>query len=227
LLSHQTYEPALVVFRQGTELFPGSFRLRVALGLTFYFLEKYPEAIHTLLAATRLSADPSLAYEYLGTIQLQPPVTPDPRAVEQLCAHADTHSGEAKAQAYCGALLARIGHDRGDASPSPEALRRLWEAARLTPQDPTARCELGKALVWARQWSQGRGELEACVRFDPNSSDGHYLLASAYRHLGQEDSAIKELKLHDEVTKHVAEANALRDSTLKKFLYTILAPSSP
>jgi tetratricopeptide (TPR) repeat protein len=227
LLRHQTFEPALTVFQQGVELFPQSFRLRVALGLTHYFLEQYPEAIRTLLSATKLDANPSLAYDYLGTIQLQTPVTPDPSAVEQLCTYADTHRAETKVQAYCGALLARIGHNRGDPSPSPEALRRLGEAARAAPQDVTARCELGKALIWARQWEQARQELEACVRLDPNSGDGHYLLASAYRHLGQPELAAKELELHHEATKRMADANALRDSTLKKFLYTIPASSSP
>jgi tetratricopeptide (TPR) repeat protein len=227
LLSHQTFEPARAVFRQGVELFPRSFRLHVALGLTHYFLEEYPEAIRMLLSATRLDANPSLAYDYLGNIQLQQAVTPDPSAVEQLCAYADTHREEAKAQAYCGALLARIGHNRADPSPSPEALRRLGEAARLAPQESTTRCELGKALVWAQQWSQARGELEACVQLDPSSGDGHYLLASAYRHLSQPDLAAKELELHHEATKHMAEANALRDSTLKKFLYTMRAPLSP
>jgi hypothetical protein len=62
---------------------------------------------------------------------------------------------------------------------------------------------------------------------DPSSGDGHYLLASAYRHLSQPDLAAKELELHHEATKHMVEANALRDSTLKKFLYTMRAPLSP
>jgi tetratricopeptide (TPR) repeat protein len=227
LMSHGTFEAALTVFQQGVELFPHSFPMRVALGIAHYSLQQYPSAISALLAAATLGKDPSIAYEFLGNIQLQQVIPLDPEAVKQLCGYADAHPKNGKVQAYCGAMLARAGHDRGDAAPPADALRRLRDAARLAPEDSTARCEFGKALDGARQWSQARQELEACVRLDPNTIDAHYVLANVYRRLGENDLAMKEVKLHEEAEQRMVEANALRDRTIKKFLVTMQPPSSP
>lgn len=219
-LKHETFKPALAVFEEGAHLFPESLRMRVALGLTYYFLEQYPRSIQTLAEAARLGKDASLPLEYLGRIQLQQIVKPDAGAVKQLCGYVDAHPGSGTLQAYCGALLARMARDQGN-PPPPDALNRLRQAAKLGPKDSTARCELGKALDWAHQWSNARRELEACVRLDPNSVDAHYILAGIYRRLGRKDLAAKEIQLHDRAVHNMVQSNARRDRTLKKFLFTM------
>ncbi len=225
LLKHETFKPALAVFEEGAQLFPESLRMRVALGLTYYFLEQYPRSIQTLSAAARLGKDASLPLEYLGRIQLQQIVTPDAGAVKQLCGYADAHPQNGTLQAYCGALRVRMARDQGH-PPPPDALKRLRQAAKLAPKDSTARCELGKALDRARQWPDARRELEACVRLDPNSVDAHYILAGIYRRLGLKDLAAKEIQLHDQAVRNMVKDNARRDRTLEKFLFTMhSAPS--
>jgi tetratricopeptide (TPR) repeat protein len=219
-LRHETFKPALAVFQEGAKLFPESLRMRVALGLAYYFLEEYPRSIQTLAEAARLGKDAPLPLEYLGRIQLQQIVTPDTAAVKQLCGYADAHPQSGTLQAYCGALRIRMARDQGH-PPPPAALSRLRQAARLGPKDPTARCELGKALDWAHQWSEARGQLEACVRLDPNSVDAHYLLAGIYRRLGLRDLAAREIKLHDQAVRNMVQSNARRDRTLEKFLFTM------
>lgn len=220
LLKHQTFQAALVVFKQGTELFPKSFRMRVALGLTYYFLQDYPHAIRTLQTAAEQAQDPSLALDYLGSIQLQEVVKPEASAVKQVCSYADAHADSEKAQAYCGALHLRMAHDRGN-RPTAQILQRLRKAARLDPKDSTARCELGKALDWAQQWPAARQELEVCVRLDPNSIFAHYLLSQIYGRLGKETLAMKQAQLHNDAVQRMVKANSERDRTLKKFLVTM------
>jgi len=224
-LKHETFKPALEVFKQGAQLFPGSLRMRVALGLTYYFLEEYPRSIQTLSEAARQGKDASLPLEYLGRIQLQQIIKPDAGAVKQLCGYADTHPGNGTLEAYCGALRVRLARDQGHLPPAA-ALNRLREAAKLGPNDSTARCELGKALDWAHQWSAARRELEACVRLEPNSVDAHYLLAGIYRRLGMKDLAEEEIKLHDQAVHNMVQSNARRDRTLKKFLFTMHSRSA-
>jgi tetratricopeptide (TPR) repeat protein len=223
LLRHEAFQPALVVFKQGAELFPKSFRMRVALGLTYYFLQNSTEAVRTLLEAVTLRTNPAMAFEYLGMVQLQG-VQPDAGAVKQLCDYSAGHPNNGESQCYCGALLARLDHDRGTV-PRPGALRRLRVAARLLPENGTAHCELGKALDWAHEWLPARQELEACVRLDPNSADAHYLLAGVYRRLGESDLAIKQMQLHVEAAHHMAEANSERAHALKTFLFTMRSSS--
>jgi tetratricopeptide (TPR) repeat protein len=221
LLQHKTFEPALVVFQQASQLFPRSKRVQVALGLTYYFLERYAEAAHTFLAAAASDPSPALIYGYLGEIQLQQPVTPDPAAIQSLCRYAEAHTSDSKAVAYCGALLLRTERDCGDTAPSARAINLLRDSARTDPKDTVAQCELGKALEWTQQWQGARSAMEACVRLAPDSAEAHYRLASIYRHLGETELAQKQISLHDEATRRVVESNAHRDSTLKEFLYSI------
>ncbi|MGH9449794.1 MAG: tetratricopeptide repeat protein [Terriglobia bacterium] len=227
LLRHQTYSAALIVFEKAASKFPQSLRIHVALGLTQYFLEHYAEAANALIAAGRLDPNSPLAYNYLGEIQLQQPVTPNPGAVRVLCRFADLHPGQAEAMAYCGALLARGEHDRGAAAPSADALRRLRAAASAAPNDATARCEFGKALEWNRQWQAARSEMEACLRLNPGSAEAYYRLARIDSHLGQTAMAAREMKLHDQAVRHMVEANTQHDAVLEKFLFSVEGTTPP
>lgn len=221
LLRHGTFEPALAVFQQSLQLFPKSTRVRVAVGLTHYFLEQYPEAAKSLLEAARMDQDSDLASSYLGEIELQLPVSAEPAAVGQVCRYADRHPKSGQAVAYCGALELRVEHDRGDAGPSPEVIERLRQASREAPDNATARCSMGQALEWSRQWRPAESEMEACLRLDPDSVEGHYRMAEIARHLGEPERAQEEVRKHDEAQQHLVKANGERDRTLQKFLYTM------
>jgi tetratricopeptide (TPR) repeat protein len=223
LLRHQTFEPALAVFEQAAQLFPQSVRARVAKGLTLFFLERYADAAHTLLETARSTSGPesALAFHYLGEVALDEPSTPDPPVAQALCQQADASPRDGDAAAYCGAVLLKIEHDRGNARPSAEALRYLGAAARISPASQLARCQLGKALEWAQAWARARSEMEACVRLNPDSAEAHYRLSRIYERLGEAALAQKERLLQAQAVRRLTEENARRDSTLKKFLYTL------
>lgn len=224
LLRHETYPAALKVFEEAAEKFPNSLRIQMALGMTQYFLERYPQSIETLVAASRLNPSSAAPIEFLGQIQLQQQVTPQPEATRAICRFADDNPKNGAAMAYCGALLARAAHDHGAAQPPTDALRRLRLAARADPNEGVARCEFGKALAWARQWQEARLETQACVRIEPQSAEGYYRLAEIDRHLGDIRGAQKALKLHDAAVREMVASNARHDATLEKFLYSAGAP---
>src|SRR5437763_8560105 len=136
-----------------------------------------------------------LALDYLGEIQLEQTVTPDPAAIDCICRYAASH--ETEAIAYCGALRLRVEHDRGGASPSPGTIQELRRAARLLPANPVARCALGQALEWAGSWRGAKQETEECIRLRPDSAEAHYRMAGIARHLGEVERARQEIKLHD------------------------------
>lgn len=224
LLRHETYPPALKVFEKAAEKFPHSLRIQMAMGMTQYFLERYSQAVQTLVAASRLRPDSSAPIEFLGQIQLQQQVTPQPEATRAICGFADAHPKSGAAMAYCGALLARAAHDQGAARPPAEALRRLRIAAHAAPGEGVARCEFGKALEQAGQWNEARAEMQACVRIEPQSAEGYYLLAEIDRHLGDIQGAQQALKLHDAAVREMVSSNARHDATIEKFLYSARTP---
>jgi tetratricopeptide (TPR) repeat protein len=226
LLRHGTFDGALAVFQQAVDLFPKSTRARMAEGLTYYFLERYQEAVKVLLEASQMDAKSELAIDYLGEIQLQQPGSPEPAVIGEICRYADSHPDKAEGLAYCGALELRVEHDRGATAPSAGTLGRLQQAARLMPANTTARCGLGQALEWGQQWREAETEMQACLRLRPDSVEAHYRMANIARHLGETERAQKEIRLHDEAQQRMVKANAERDRTLQKFLYTMTGSPS-
>jgi tetratricopeptide (TPR) repeat protein len=149
LLRHQTFDAALVVLKQASTLFPQSLRVKILLGLAYYFVDRSADAIQALQEAVKIDPQDETAARYLGEITLQDTSTPDPAAIAQVCSFADAHPQDRTADAFCGGILLKVAHDSGDISRRPEILRRLQHAARIAPREPMARCQLGKALQWS------------------------------------------------------------------------------
>jgi len=218
LLRHQTFKAAIVVLEQATGLFPQSAHVKILLGLSYYLVDRSADAVHTLLEATDLSKDDDLAIRYLGEITLQDTAAPDPAAVAKICTFADAHSASKVGDALCGGVLLRVSQENSDDSRQEEILRRLHESVRIAPNEPIARCQLGKALDLSQRWPAARTQLEACVRLKPAWPEGHYRLARVYRHLGLKSLALQQTKLQQQAAKDESEDSVKRANTVGRFL---------
>ena len=159
----------------------------------------------------KVDSDSALAADYLGDMQLAQSAPPDPEATRELCQFADAHPASGRAQAICGGLLLRE-HE--------PALSRLATAVRLTPEEPVARCQFGKALEQQQMWSEARPQAEACVHLQPDSAEAHYRLARIYRKLGLGDAAKEQDRLRAEADSKQTAENERRYAALSKFIYT-------
>jgi tetratricopeptide (TPR) repeat protein len=218
LLKHQTFDAAIVVLDQSAELFPQSVRVKILLGLTYYLVDRSADAVRTLLEATNLDPKDELAARYLGEITLQDPAAPNPAAVAQICVFADAHPSSKSGSALCGGVLLRVSEESVDDSSKREILRRLQQAVRIAPQEPLARCQLGKAFEWSRQWQEARAQLEKCVRLEPDSPEGHYRLARVYRRLGLSSQANEQTALQQQAAQRQSEESTRRTNTVTRFL---------
>lgn len=227
LLRHESFEPALVVFQQAAGLFPDSVRMRVALGMTYFFLERYSEASEVLTQAVSLDRKSDLALRYLGVTQLDQPVAGRGQAIKPLCQRADAEPQDGLAATYCAALLLRKAFDTGDKSQSREILQRLTRAVKLSPMDPLANCQLGKALEWIGQWEEARSQMERCVRLQPDSAENHYRLAQVYQHLRLPELARQQFEVHEAARRKMSEDVAHREATIKHFLYELESGAEP
>lgn len=218
LLRHQTFEPAILVLEKALQDFPRSSRLRIALAVTYFLVDRDADASRVLLQAMRLDPEPTGAADYLGEMQLTQTASPDPAAVQELCHFADMHPRSGRAQAICGGLLLRT---------ERPALERLRKAAEAAPQEPLARCNLGKALEAEQNWAAARVETEACARLQPDSPEAHYRLARIYRKLGLADAARREDEQRAQADRKQTAENERRYSTLTRFLYTLSKAPTP
>lgn len=217
-LKHQTFDAAIVVLEQAAGLFPQSVDSKVLLGLSYYLVDRSPDSVRTLLDAVKLDTKDALAARYLGEITLQDSASPDPAAVSQICAFADAYPVSKSANALCGGVLLRVAEESGEASRKSEILRRLREAVRISPDEPVARCQFGKALGWSQQWQLARTQLEKCVQLSPDSPEGHYRLARVYRRLGLTALSSKQTDLQQQAAKKQSDESARRTNTVTRFL---------
>lgn len=203
LLRHHTFDVAIRVFEHAAAEFPASERAKVGLGIAYFLDGRTAEAVNALM---RAGAQSELAATYLGQIELDRAETPDRAAVDRVCSIESPHL-----LALCGGLLLRI-------EDVAQATQKLRQAARLAPDDPVARCQLGKALDTSHEWEQARAEMEQCVRLDPKSPMGHFRLARIYYRLGLTDLAKKEERLRAETEQKLGDENERRYESVRGFV---------
>jgi tetratricopeptide (TPR) repeat protein len=87
-----------------------------------------------------------------------------------------------------------------------EAVERFRHAVKLGGKFEDALIGLGKSLVSANQAAEAIEPLEAAVKLAPDNPVAHYQLSFAYRRLGREDEAKKELAAYRETHEKLLRA---------------------
>jgi len=92
-----------------------------------------------------------------------------------------------------------------------EAVQHFRKAAELEPEFVGALVGLGKSLVSAGRAGEAIAPLEAAVTLAADDPTAHYQLSFAYRRVGREEEARKELALYREIhDKVMREGLAIR-----------------
>ncbi len=93
-----------------------------------------------------------------------------------------------------------------------EAIMRFTRALKLDPQFAEAAIGLGKSLVSAGRAGEAIAPLEAAVKLEPANPVAHYQLSFAYRRVGREPEAEKELaayrQAHEKALRHLETIRA-------------------
>ena len=220
LLKHQTFQPAILILEKSCTDFPKSARLKTALGLTYYLVDRDRDALAALIEAQKLDPSFAPARQYLGEIALAQSQTPGASVVDAVCHYADARPGDGAANAICGGLQVRIAEAKGQ-PPLPSTLSRLSTAAHLSSAGALAHCQYGKALEEASDWQRARVQLEACTRLDPDRVEGHFRLARVYRKLKLNDLAAKESTLRAQAERRESAENEQRYRSATRFLFTL------
>jgi tetratricopeptide (TPR) repeat protein len=205
---HYTFEPAVAVLLEGVQLFPKSARIRTLLGITQYAVRQVADAITSLTDAVEL--DPSLegAWRYLSTVALDSTAAPPLQTIAALCRWNEV---------VCGAAELRRSREQNDSALRLRAMEKLRKAS---PENSTARCELGRAYEWSGEWREARREMEACVALEP-SAQNHYRLGLIYSALQLPDPAREQMKLREDAIVRTADENQRRNKAVQAFQYVL------
>jgi Flp pilus assembly protein TadD len=206
LLAGKAPETVRVV-ESGKKIFARSAQLELILGIAYYALERYAEALDTFLNA--IAIDPTVEQPYLfiaRTMDHTPSRLPQILAAFKALAGHDPDNYRSN-YLYGKALLMS-----GDDDNKAEALLR--KSISLKGDSWESRLELAKALGQKADLEGARLELRRAIELNPKSAEAHFRLGRVYDRMGQPEDAKKEYAIQTQLID--AEESAPRHSgTLK------------
>jgi tetratricopeptide (TPR) repeat protein len=206
LLAGKAPETVRVV-ESGKKIFARSAQLELILGIAYYALERYAEALDTFLNA--IAIDPTVEQPYLfiaRTMDHTPSRLPQILAAFKALAGHDPDNYRSN-YLYGKALLMS-----GDDDNKAEALLR--KSISLKGDYWESRLELAKALEQKADLEGARLELRRAIELNPKSAEAHFRLGRVYDRMGQPEDAKKEYAIQTQLID--AEESAPRHSgTLK------------
>jgi len=182
LLEHNGFAPGLTVFQYGVGRYPKSARLRVGLGVAFYSLRRYDEAVESLCQAVDLDPRDTKALDFLGKMH-----DLSPQYANQVAGHlarfVQLYPKNAAANYYYALSLG----SRGESY--------LQKAVQLDPAFTEAHYHLGLLAEAGGESGKAIAQYEITVQQRPDFSQAHYRLARLYQksgktHLAREEFAI-------------------------------------
>ena len=210
LLLHRTYEPAIAVFKTGTQRFPKSPRLWIGLGMGLYSRGEYEEAVRSLLTAADLSPRDPRCYLFLSKAYLSSPNQAD-AVIDRFRRYADLEPNNARAQYYYAISLWK-----GRRIESPDVDYKTVEALlrksiALDGSIADAHLQLGILYTDQHLYAQSLPEYESALRLNPNLADAHFRLGRYYLHAGEKAKADAEFQIFKQLqTQHQAQVDKER-----------------
>jgi tetratricopeptide (TPR) repeat protein len=187
LLKSTGFQQAVQIFEFGAKKYAGSARLRVGLGIAYYSLSRYAEAVETLCQAVDLNPRDTRALEFLGKMRdVAPEMGQD--VSRRLHRFAALYPDNAAASYYYGLSLL-------DADDEAGAEARLLKAVALDPSFAEAHFQLGVLYQKRDEATKAVRELEAAVQLRHGLKAAHYRLAALYNAQGLTERAQRELEI--------------------------------
>ena len=216
LLLHRAFEPAIEVFRKGNRLYPGSARMLLGLGATYYAQGSREEAAQYFLRASDLDPSNPEPYLFLGRLLSTESVVL-PRWVDAMKRFAVQHPKNAAAHYLYGFVLVKQGHS----AIVNEAENQLNRAIELDPQFGDAYLQLGILTSNRKDYRGAVVALQKAVEYTPFPDEAHYRLAELYRRMGDTQKARQETALYKQISEQKSRQADRERRDLQQFIYTL------
>lgn len=217
LLKHRAPTPANEVFIKGATLFPGSVRMLLGLGASYYALGSFDKAARSFFQAADLNpADPN-PYLFLGRVE-DMDTTEGRGILDRLARFARLEPGNALANCYYAECLWR---QKPDSHTAVVVQALLEKAVRLDPKLAPAFLQLGIVLASRNDWSGAIAAYRKSIAAEPDLAQAHYRLGQAYKRIGDEEHAREEFALYTEASKKSAEQAERERAQIPEFVFAL------
>jgi tetratricopeptide (TPR) repeat protein len=219
LLLHNTLEPAVQVFQQGTLRYPRSPRMAIGFGLALYFRGRYDEAVRSLMRAADLNPSDSRCYPFLSEAYESSPSQAD-EVIQRFRHFAELQPQNGRAFYYYAMSLwkGKRAQDLNLDFPQIESL--LKTSIFLDPYFAEAHLQLGNLYFDQSKYADSIPEYLQAVKFNSDLADAHYRLARAYVRVHQMDHAKEQLQVYQKLSEQQhAEVDKQR-AEIRQFVYS-------
>jgi len=220
LLLHHTFQPAIEVFRFGTEKYLASVKMEIGLGLAYYGLASFEKAAVALMRATDLAPRDPGPYLILGETYSDSRISV-PGVVDRLERLTTLEPTNAHAFYYQALALWKA----APAAPGGKDLSKvesaLEKAATLDPKFADAQLQLGNLYSEENQIPEAVAAYREALRIDSNLADAHYRLGQLYRRTGKSVEARKELDLYQRLHQEQITEKDKKHEQIQRFVITM------
>lgn len=221
LLLHQTFTPAIEVFKAGTQRFPQSAQLQNGLGISFYGAGQIDDAARAFFQASDLSPSNPLPLTFLG--KACDGASPDTAAQirSRLQGFADRGSQSAELSDDLAACLWRDGPIASKPELAGQIESLLKHALTLDPNYADAYLRLGNLYAEQHRYQDAIVQYDRALQFGASSANIHYRLGQALARSGNDTRAQQEFATFERLRKSESDATNQEQSQIQQFVYTI------
>lgn len=218
LLLHRTLEPAIQVFRHGTELFPNSPRMAIGLGMALYSLGKYDEAVKSLLRAADLNPGDPRGYPFLSRAFDSSPSQAE-EVIERFRRFAELQPNNGRAVYYYAMSLWKGKRAQDPSLDLSQIETLLKKSIALEPGQAEAHLQLANLYSDQKKYSEAIPEYLRARELNPDLADVRYRLAQAYVRVGKKDQAQGEFQVYQQLrAQHLSDLDKQR-AEIRQFVY--------
>ena len=196
----QDFPKAVQVLLNARRTFDKSAQIELALGVSYYGLRRFPEAVDQFLRTIRLAPSVPQPYAFLSRI-LEHAGDRLGEATRAFAAFNASHPKDPMGYLwYAKALVAQLAP--GGKSPDAEtAFELLSKSLALDASVAETRYQLGCLLERKRDYAGAALELEKSIALNSKESAAHFHLSRVYDRLGRKEEAARERELHEKLTE--------------------------
>jgi tetratricopeptide (TPR) repeat protein len=219
LLLHQTFAPAIEVFKTGTLRFPESAQLQNGLGIAFYGAGETDDAVRAFFRASDLAPSDPLPLTFVGKAcdGALPPLADQIRSRLQNFLGRQAQSAELNY--YLAVCFWKTTQTESKAERDAQVESLLKHALTLDPNYADAYFQLGVLYADERKYTEAAEQYERALKINPNGANTHYRLGQALARLGDQARAQQEFTVFERLRQSESEATNKEQNQIQQFVY--------
>jgi tetratricopeptide (TPR) repeat protein len=217
LLLHRAFDPASEVFTKAHQLFPGSARVLVGLGVTSYTRGRTQQAAQQLAAACDLNSADPMPYLFLGKLQAAEKTEPE-GWTERLKRFTEVAPQNALAHYYYAVALTK---DVSGAESDEAIEASLLKAIAIDSHLGEAYLQLGVLYAKQKNFAKAISAYQKAIEFTALPDEAHFRLAEVYRLTGDRTKAHDEIALYEQISRQKTQENERERHEVQQFVYTL------